>query len=137
VYYRLTIFGFLAHPALSDPKLGSLNAGFMDQIQALRWVQSHITAFGGDPGKVTINGQSAGASSVELHLVANEGKSPLFTGAIAQSVFRITLPTPEQQMVRKIAYRQLKRTYPRPIYSHYSSISSRTLRAPLEVLLIS
>ncbi|KAF8532038.1 alpha/beta-hydrolase, partial [Gautieria morchelliformis] len=98
VYYRLTIFGFLAHPTLADPKLGSLNAGFLDQIQALQWVQSHITAFGRDPGKVTINGQSAGASSVELHLVASEGNSPLFTGAIAQSVYRGTLPTPEQQM---------------------------------------
>ncbi|KAF8576476.1 alpha/beta-hydrolase [Ramaria rubella] len=98
VYYRLTVFGFLAHPALADPSIGSLNAGFLDQVQALKWVQSHISAFGGDPGKVTINGQSAGGSSVELHLVANEGNAPLFTGAITQSVYRKGLPTAEQQL---------------------------------------
>jgi len=97
VYYRLDVFGFLAHPALSDPAVGNLNAGFLDQIEALRWVQNNIKAFGGNPNKVTINGQSAGGSSVELHLVANEGKNPLFSGAIAQSVFRANLPTPEQQ----------------------------------------
>ena len=101
IYYRLNIFGFLAHPALADSKLGSLNAGFLDQREALRWVKSYIHAFGGDPESLTINGQSAGASSVELHLVANGGNSPLFKAAIVQSLFRTTLPTPEQQMVRK------------------------------------
>lgn len=100
VYYRLNVFGFLAHPALEDPSVGALNAGFLDQIEALRWVQSNIRSFGGDPEKVTINGQSAGGSSVELHLVANnQGNDQLFSGAIAQSVFRIGLPTVEQQKV--------------------------------------
>lgn len=99
VYYRLDSFGFLAHPAFtSSPELGDLNVGIQDQTQALRWVQSHIDAFGGDPGRVTINGQSAGASSVEIHLVAPQQEG-LFHGAIAQSVYRTPLPTPQQQEV--------------------------------------
>ncbi|KAG7444765.1 alpha/beta-hydrolase [Guyanagaster necrorhizus] len=97
IYYRLDSFGFLAHPDFaSSSEYGDLNAGFLDQIQALRWVKQHISAFGGDPTRVTINGQSAGGSSVELHLVAHEGEQ-LFSGAIAQSVYRAALPSPEQQ----------------------------------------
>ncbi|PPQ95440.1 hypothetical protein CVT26_008459 [Gymnopilus dilepis] len=96
VYYRLSSFGFLATPAFSSPTNGDLNAGFLDQIQALKWVQANIASFGGDPKRVTINGESAGGSSVELHLVANEGEK-LFSAAIAQSVYRTPLPTPAQQ----------------------------------------
>lgn len=65
----------------------------------MRWVQQHISAFGGDPTQVTINGQSAGGSSIELHLVAPQNGG-LFNRAIAQSVYRTPLPTPEQQEVR-------------------------------------
>lgn len=103
VYYRLSSFGFLAHPSFkNDPSLGDLNAGFLDQVQALKWVNEHIASFGGDPKKVTINGESAGGASVELHLVANAGaEKRLFRGAIAQSVYRIPLPLPEQQKVRQ------------------------------------
>lgn len=99
VYYRLASFGFLSHPAFTtNPELGDLNAGFLDQTEALHWVQKYISAFGGDPDQVTINGGSAGGSSVELHLVApqNEG---LFTQAIAQSVYRAALQSPEQAQV--------------------------------------
>ncbi|KAJ3538533.1 hypothetical protein NM688_g6506 [Phlebia brevispora] len=97
VYYRLDSFGFLSHPAFStSPELGDHNVGFLDQREALRWVQENIDAFGGDPTRVTINGQSAGASSVELHLVA-PGNEGLFSGAIAQSVYRAPLPNPEEQ----------------------------------------
>ncbi|KAJ3520368.1 hypothetical protein NMY22_g12789 [Coprinellus aureogranulatus] len=97
VYYRLSSLGFLAHPELQDAKNGDLNAGFLDQIEALRWVKRNIGSFGGDPTKVTINGESAGGASVELHLVAEEGQR-LFRGAIAQSVYRTPLPSPEQQV---------------------------------------
>ena len=100
VYYRLDSFGFLSHSAFaSHPSLGNLNVGFEDQTEALRWVQKNIHVFGGDPSQVTINGQSAGGSSVELHLVAS-GQDGLFHGAIAQSVFRAPLPTPAQQEVK-------------------------------------
>lgn len=98
VYYRLDSFGFLTVPELGNSALGDLNAGFQDQIQALKWVQQHINAFGGDPSKVTINGESAGGSSIELHLVAHEGQK-LFSQAIAQSVYRAPLFEPEQLRV--------------------------------------
>ncbi|TFK27844.1 EstA protein [Coprinopsis marcescibilis] len=97
VYYRLSSFGFLAIPEFSDSANGDFNAGFLDQIEALRWVKRNIARFGGDPDRVTINGNSAGGASVLLHLVA-ETKEKLFSGAIAQSVYRTPLPTPEQQL---------------------------------------
>ncbi|KAJ7744620.1 alpha/beta-hydrolase [Mycena metata] len=96
VYYRLDSLGFLSTPEFSDAKNGDNNAGFSDQIEALKWVNKHIASFGGNPNAVTINGQSAGGSSVELHLVANA--EPLFRGAIAQSVYRTPLATPEQRV---------------------------------------
>ncbi|KAK0222838.1 alpha/beta-hydrolase [Armillaria nabsnona] len=97
VYYRLSSFGFLAIPEFADTINGDFNAGFLDQIQALKWVKRHIGAFGGDSSRVTINGQSAGGSSVELHLVAHEDES-LFSGAIVQSAYRTSLPLPERQI---------------------------------------
>ncbi|KAI0704096.1 alpha/beta-hydrolase [Earliella scabrosa] len=96
VYYRLDSFGFLAVPEFASEDVGDLNVGFWDQIEALRWVQAHIDAFGGDPSRVTINGQSAGGSSVELHMLANQSRG-LFSQAIGQSVYRTPLPTLEQQ----------------------------------------
>ncbi|KAK7461802.1 hypothetical protein VKT23_008234 [Stygiomarasmius scandens] len=98
VQYRLFSFGFLAVPEFRDPSLGDFNVGFQDQTQALRWVQEHITAFGGDPTKVTIDGHSAGGASVELHLVATDQEG-LFSGAIVQSVYRASVPPPEQQQL--------------------------------------
>ncbi|KAF7289185.1 Aldolase-II domain-containing protein [Mycena indigotica] len=102
VYYRLDAFGFLSHPELSaDATLGDLNAGFQDQVLALEWVQQHISKFGGDAAKVTINGESAGGSSVELHMVANSDKGKnLFRGVIAQSVYRTPLARPEQRVAQ-------------------------------------
>jgi para-nitrobenzyl esterase len=86
VAYRLGPFGFLAHPELTkeSARHGSGNYGLMDQIAALRWVQRNAAAFGGDPGRVTIAGQSAGAMSVSL-LMAAPAATGLFQRAIAQS----------------------------------------------------
>ncbi|KAH6909244.1 EstA protein [Coprinopsis sp. MPI-PUGE-AT-0042] len=95
VYYRLSSLGFLALPELRDPVNGDLNAGFLDQIEALRWVKKHIASFGGDSSRVTIDGNSAGGASVELHMISSF-KERLFSQAIAQSVYRTPLPTPEQ-----------------------------------------
>ena len=98
VYYRLNAIGFLTAPEmLHDKSLGDLNAGFKDQSMAIRWVNEHISSFGGDPTKVTINGESAGGSSIELHLVARE--KPLFQQAIAQSVYRAPVAQAEQNRV--------------------------------------
>ena len=104
VYYRLDSFGFLAVPELSDSALGDMNAGILDQIEALKWVQKYIATFGGDPTQVTINGESAGGSSVELHLVAQASRG-LFAQAILQSVYRTPLPLPAQQWVSDTSVR--------------------------------
>ncbi|MDR1557554.1 MAG: carboxylesterase family protein [Tannerellaceae bacterium] len=86
INYRLGIFGFLAHPELSAEAENGVsgNYGILDQIAALQWVRENITAFGGDPGRVTIAGQSAGAMSVNMLVVSPLAKG-LFSGAIAQS----------------------------------------------------
>jgi len=81
--YRLGALGFLAHPALAaDGDVG--NYGLADQQAALRWVHNNIAEFGGDPGKVTVAGESAGAMSVCDHLVA-PGSAGLFRAAVIQS----------------------------------------------------
>jgi para-nitrobenzyl esterase len=84
--YRLGPFGFLAHPELTkeSPVHSSGNYGLLDQIAALQWIQRNIAAFGGDPGRVTIMGQSAGAMAVSM-LMASPLAKGLFHGAIAQS----------------------------------------------------
>ena len=84
--YRLGRFGFFAHPALSaESPTGPLaNYGLMDQIAALRWVQDNIAAFGGDPGQVTIFGESAGGIAVNT-LMASPSARGLFSKAIVES----------------------------------------------------
>lgn len=86
INYRLNVFGFLAHPALSaeSPHQSSGNFGLLDQIAALQWVKRNIAAFGGDPGKVTIFGESSGAWSVNL-LMATPLSQGLFHRAIGES----------------------------------------------------
>lgn len=78
--YRLGAFGFVSTGDLSAPG----NYGMLDQVEALRWVKENINQFGGDPSKVTIFGQSAGGSSVGLHLLSPLSKG-LFHRAIAES----------------------------------------------------
>lgn len=84
--YRLNIFGFFAHPELSaeSPHHCSGNYGLLDQHAALRWVQENIAAFGGDPGRMTIAGESAGAMSVNAHMVSPLSKNWI-VGAIGSS----------------------------------------------------
>jgi len=81
VQYRLGIFGFYCHNEL--PNMGA-NAGFLDQIASLKWVQQNIEAFGGDKNNVTIFGESAGGESVTL-LMTSPLSRGLFHKAIAQS----------------------------------------------------
>src|SRR5580704_7099820 len=85
INYRLGALGFLAHPALADHPGGpSGDYGLMDQQAALRWVQRNARAFGGDPGNVTIFGESAGGASV-CDNMASPTASGLFSRAIAES----------------------------------------------------
>jgi para-nitrobenzyl esterase len=84
--YRLNRFGFFGFPALSAERPDELkgNYGYMDQIAALKWVQRNIAAFGGDPGNVTIFGQSAGGVSVHSLLTLPMARG-LFNKAIVES----------------------------------------------------
>ena len=86
INYRLNIFGFLAHPALSleSPKGVSGNYGLLDQIAALEWVQRNIANFGGDPSRVTVFGESAGATDIG-YLMTSPLAEGLFHRAISQS----------------------------------------------------
>jgi para-nitrobenzyl esterase len=86
INYRLGPFGFLAHPALTaeSPHAASGNYGLLDKVAALEWVRDNIAAFGGDPGNVTIFGQSAGSWSV-CYLMASPLAAGLFHKAIGHS----------------------------------------------------
>ena len=96
IAYRVGQLGFLAHPELSaeNPNHVSGNYGLLDQIAALKWIQNNIAAFGGDPNRVTIFGESAGGISVSM-LCASPLAKGLFHGAISQSggSFGPTRPT--------------------------------------------
>ncbi|KAL0573980.1 hypothetical protein V5O48_007972 [Marasmius crinis-equi] len=82
--YRLSGFGFLASKEVKEAGVGNL--GLQDQREALRWIQKYIGAFGGDPTKVTIWGESAGAISVALHMLADGGDTEgLYRAAFMQS----------------------------------------------------
>ena len=110
VNYRLGVFGFLAHPELSREAAyrASGNYGLLDQVAALRWVQRNIAAFGGDPQRVTIAGESAGSISVSAHVVSPLSRG-LIAGAIMESGSLIGSLTPrplveaEQEGVRFVA----------------------------------
>jgi len=84
--YRTNIFGFFVHPELTkeSPHQASGNYGLLDQVAALRWVQQNIAAFGGDPKRVTIAGESAGSISVSA-LMASPLSRNLMAGAICES----------------------------------------------------
>jgi para-nitrobenzyl esterase len=91
--YRLGIFGFFALHGLAgeSAKHAAGNYGLMDQLAALDWVRRNIAAFGGDPSKVTIFGESAGSISVSA-LMASPGSRGLFAGAIGESGGALTGP---------------------------------------------
>ncbi|MFL6208528.1 MAG: carboxylesterase/lipase family protein [Pyrinomonadaceae bacterium] len=84
--YRLSVYGFFAHPELTKESShhASGNYGLLDQYAALRWVRQNIAAFGGDPKRVTIAGESAGSASVSAHMASPLSKD-LISGAIGES----------------------------------------------------
>ncbi len=86
INYRVGVFGFLALPSLTKESKhhSSGNYGLLDQLAALKWVHKNISAFGGDPSRVTIMGQSAGALSI-MYLTASPLAKGLFVRAIAES----------------------------------------------------
>lgn len=86
INYRVGIFGLFSHPELSAEAVSGVSGNYYlsDQIEALRWVQANIAAYGGDPNRVTIFGESAGASIV-TELMASPSAHGLFSAAIAES----------------------------------------------------
>ena len=88
INYRMGIFGFFGHPALSkeSPQGTSGNYGLLDMVAALEWVKRNIGAFGGDPGNVTIFGESAGGTAVMLLMVIPQADG-LFQKVIAESAW--------------------------------------------------
>lgn len=86
VNYRLGVFGFMAHPELTkeSPHKASGNYALLDQAAALRWVRRNVEAFGGDPRRVTIAGESAGSVSVSAQMASPLSKD-LIAGAIGES----------------------------------------------------
>ncbi|KAJ7505116.1 Alpha/Beta hydrolase protein [Mycena galericulata] len=121
IQYRLGLFGFLAGQQVKDN--GALNAGLLDQDFALRWVSKNIRKFGGDPDKVAIWGQSAGAGSVLQHVVANNGRTvpQLFRAAITSSTY---LPS---------QYRY-NDTIPQTLFNNIASQAGCTETNPLDCL---
>ena len=86
VNYRLGLFGFFAHPALtaSSPHHASGNWGLLDQSAALHWVVANISAFGGDPSRITIAGESAGSMSASAQMISPLSRG-LISGVIGES----------------------------------------------------
>lgn len=93
INYRLGVLGYLAHPELSAESAHGVsgNYGTLDQMEALRWVNKNIEAFGGDTDNVTIAGESAGALSV-MYLMASPQAHGLFAKAIVQSGYMVSSP---------------------------------------------
>jgi len=112
INYRLNVFGYFAHPELSaeSPEGASGNYGITDQLEALRWIQRNIKAFGGDPDNVTVFGHSAGGFSVPL-LMATEQSAGLFHKAIAQSAVLPSLSYLSKAMANKPSAEQQGKHY--------------------------
>ena len=91
INYRLNLFGFLAHPALDAEGHLFGNYGIMDTQAVLRWVQRNAAAFGGDPDRVALGGQSAGASDTGMNVI-----SPLSAGLFSRAIFQSS-PTSSAQ----------------------------------------
>ncbi len=133
INYRLGLLGFFAHPALTkaaapDAPLG--NYGQMDQIAALKWVQRNIAAFGGDPGNVTVFGESAGGSSILFQLATPAAKG-LFAKAIVESGGGWNAPTTLTQKETEGADFAAKAGYPNATLEQLRSIPvEKTLDMP-------
>ncbi|MFM5925128.1 MAG: carboxylesterase/lipase family protein [Novosphingobium sp.] len=93
INYRVGVFGFLAHPGLTAEGQGSGNYGLLDQVAALRWIKANAARFGGDPARVTIAGESAGAASVNDLQMMPAAKG-LFARAVSISGASMAIDTP-------------------------------------------
>lgn len=107
--YRLGILGFMVHPELTKEQGGhSGNYGYLDQNVALKWINRNIARFGGDPAKVIISGQSAGAGSVAQQIFSPLSKG-LFRGAVMLSGCNYTTPNMPLQTAEETGLEVQKR----------------------------
>lgn len=137
INYRLAMFGFLAHPALVADGETIGNYGLLDSVAALQWVQRNIAAFGGDPARVTIFGESAGADMVN-YLMVSPAAQGLFQQAISQSssVGMAPIPRLEQRVGFNAPAAQLAKNFVDQLDLPASADLAATLRAlPTEQLL--
>lgn len=130
INYRLAIFGFLAHPVLAADGETAGNYGLLDAVAALQWVQRNIAAFGGDPARVTIFGESAGADMVNYLLVAPAARG-LFAQAISQSssVGMVPVPRLDQRVGFNAPAAQLAQSYIDKLGLPATADPAATLRA--------
>lgn len=91
------MFGFLGGDVLRerDPLGSTGNWGTLDQQVAMKWVQQHISAFGGDPNRILVAGESSGAGSVSIHIVSPGSKGLFASAAMQSTAFGDWLTTPE------------------------------------------
>lgn len=88
INYRLNVFGFFVHPdMIGDKQKGDLNMGNLDQQAALRWTKENISAFGGDPDRIIIGGQSAGGGSVLTQLNCEENRDYIQGAIVSSGIF--------------------------------------------------
>jgi para-nitrobenzyl esterase len=124
VTHRLNVFGFLALETITGPGYeGSGNAGMLDIVLALQWVRDNIAAFGGDPGNVTIVGESGGGAKVSILMVADIAPG-LFHRAVCESGISLRANTMEQAQ-----------EYARAILAEFGGDLPRLLGAPVPELL--
>ena len=97
VAYRLGVFGYFSHPQLEHA-----NYGLLDQIAALRWVKQNIAKLGGDPGNITLGGESSGANNI-AHLLASSQARGLFQRAVLQSGAWAIRGTKDKKQVEPLA----------------------------------
>ncbi len=114
INYRVNVFGFFAHPDLEEenPERVSGNYGILDQIFALKWVRENISAFGGDPEKITLAGQSAGCMSVQA-IISSPLAQGMERGAILQSGggLRALHATPKKEALWEISKKLMERLH--------------------------
>lgn len=132
INYRLGPMGFLCLPELKDEAGHCGNYGLYDQLTALKWVRDNITAFGGDPHKVTIMGQSAGAMSVQ-QICTSPLSDGLFRGAVMSSgcgMGNMLMSTPEkvypywQEVMHRLGCKtldELRRVAPERLFAEWQS----------------
>ena len=106
--YRLNLFGFLAHPALDAEGHLADNYGILDQQAVLHWVQRNIAAFGGDPSRVALGGQSAGAQDTGVNQI-----SPLSAGLFNRAIYE-SAPCPALRSIGR-PRNTVRRSRKRPV----------------------